>query len=259
MKSRKIAIISDIHGNADSLKWTLKRVALDSVEITVFLGDLLTYGCQPGEVLDILNNYQVSNKCVFIKGNHDQFYFDIKNDVNPYKYSVPEFVKESIEWTWQQICDEDLESLFNWEISFEFSDIYFAHANPYKYGNWEYVDSIDQCLRASNRLLAMEKKVGIFGHSHRTRVIGISGEQHWVPDNQRDIFVRDGDCLILNSGSIGQPRGEGINYMQVCLVDEHISVELIKIEIDLSNSINLVNDSLMSLPTKEKLVSYLRS
>ena len=70
MSSRKIAIISDIHGNADALKWTLNRVKLDSVEMTVFLGDLLTYGCQPEEVLNIINNYQSNNKCVFINFIH---------------------------------------------------------------------------------------------------------------------------------------------------------------------------------------------
>ena len=259
MKSRKIAIISDIHGNADALKWTLMRVALDSVEITVFLGDLLTYGCQPCEVLDLLNNYQASHKCVFIKGNHDQFYFDIRNKVNPYQYSMPEFVQESIEWTSRKIDGNDLESMFDWQAFYELDDIYFAHANPYKYGNWEYVGSIDQCLKASSGVLAKDKKIGIFGHSHRAKVIGISGGQHWTPENMRNIVIKDGDCLLLNPGSIGQSRGEGISYMQVSLFKEHISVELIGVDIDLRNSIDLINRSSMSVHTKEKLISYLRS
>ena len=99
MSDIKVAVISDIHGNADALKSVLDKIKLLVPDITIILGDLLTYGCEPLDVLDVLNTYKESNQCVFIKGNHDQFYFDLESGKKSFEYSIPEFVSESIFWT----------------------------------------------------------------------------------------------------------------------------------------------------------------
>ena len=74
----KIAVISDIHSNADSLGIVLKKLKNEKIDITIILGDILTYGCQPLEVLSMLDKYRSENEVIFIKGNHDQFYFDLQ-------------------------------------------------------------------------------------------------------------------------------------------------------------------------------------
>ena len=48
----KIAVISDIHGNADSLRLVLKQLKEKQVDLTVCQGDLLTYATSPIEVID---------------------------------------------------------------------------------------------------------------------------------------------------------------------------------------------------------------
>ena len=53
----KIAVISDIHSNADALQYALLKIKYESVDLTVILGDIFTYCCQPKEVVDILNSY----------------------------------------------------------------------------------------------------------------------------------------------------------------------------------------------------------
>ena len=45
----KIAVISDIYANADALTTLLKGLKNKSVDIKIFLGDILTYGSQPRE------------------------------------------------------------------------------------------------------------------------------------------------------------------------------------------------------------------
>lgn len=67
----KIAVISDSHSNADSLGIVLENFKKMKIDITIFLGDILTYGCQPLEVLSMLDKYQSENKVIFIKGNND--------------------------------------------------------------------------------------------------------------------------------------------------------------------------------------------
>ena len=96
MSDIKVAVISDIHGNADALEYALDEIKLLVPDVTIILGDILTYGCEPLEVLDVLNTYKESNHCIFIKGNHDQFYFDLESGKKSFAYSIPEFVSESI-------------------------------------------------------------------------------------------------------------------------------------------------------------------
>jgi len=43
----KIAVISDIHSNADALKLSIDSLKSKNIDLTIFLGDLLSYGCQP--------------------------------------------------------------------------------------------------------------------------------------------------------------------------------------------------------------------
>ncbi|MFM9065836.1 MAG: metallophosphoesterase family protein, partial [Planctomycetota bacterium] len=49
----KLAIISDIHGNLEALEAVLADIAAQAVERIVCLGDVIGYGPNPRECLDI--------------------------------------------------------------------------------------------------------------------------------------------------------------------------------------------------------------
>ena len=62
-----IAVISDIHSNMEALMAVLDDIASRNVERIVCLGDVVGYGPQPGECLDM-----VKDKAEFtLLGNHD--------------------------------------------------------------------------------------------------------------------------------------------------------------------------------------------
>lgn len=258
MNSNRIAIISDIHANNDVLEDVLQQIGSMSVDLTVVLGDLLTYGCQPNEVLDNLSEYSNKNKCIFIKGNHDQFYFDLKAKKNNFQYDLPDFVEESIYWTDQKIGNVDLQSMFDWKEEFTLDPVYFSHANPFGHGNWEYVESPEQYCRACSELTVKGSKVGVFGHSHRSKLLNISAANEQLNIEKREIELSDDSFLILNPGSVGQPRGSGLSYMIMNMKGNVIRADLKAVETDLSNSIDLISNTTMTLKTKEKLISYLR-
>jgi len=50
----KIALISDIHGNLVALQAVLKKADALSPDAIVCMGDLVGYGPQPNEVIDII-------------------------------------------------------------------------------------------------------------------------------------------------------------------------------------------------------------
>ena len=259
MVNLRLAILSDIHGNADALDAALCMIKKKGVDFTIVLGDLLTYGCQPRDVLYKLVQFCGKNDCVFIKGNHDQFYFDMCASGIGDHYDMPDFIRESIEWTASQIVSNELIKMFSWCDSYAIGNVYFAHANPYGYGDWQYVDKTGQCIDAAESLRSRGYVLGVFGHLHRKKAISIDRarnvsllETGKLPTNSDKIF-------ILNPGSVGQPRGEGFSFMFVNIEANKISYDFSDLNFDVNNSIRLINASVMSDQTKNKIISYLRS
>ena len=54
----KIAVISDLHANALALNMCLKEIKKINVDLLICLGDILTYGTKPNEVIQELLEYQ---------------------------------------------------------------------------------------------------------------------------------------------------------------------------------------------------------
>jgi len=50
----RIAIVSDVHANADALRAVLDDIDRRNVRAVVCLGDTVGYGAEPAEVLDLL-------------------------------------------------------------------------------------------------------------------------------------------------------------------------------------------------------------
>ena len=66
--SVKRAIISDIHGNLEALQSVLAHIAEQSVDEIFCLGDIVGYGPNPCECLDLV----IDKSQVSLLGNHDQ-------------------------------------------------------------------------------------------------------------------------------------------------------------------------------------------
>jgi predicted MPP superfamily phosphohydrolase len=114
----RIAVISDIHSNLDALTLVLKELKNKNIDITIFLGDILTYGCQPLEVLSMLSKYKKKNPTIFIKGNHDQLYFDLQSSLKKSSYKLPKFVDECVNWTLEKISPFLLKDAFLWHDNY---------------------------------------------------------------------------------------------------------------------------------------------
>ena len=63
----KIAIISDVHANLEALEVALRDIEKQGAEKIHFLGDVVGYGCNPNECVDLINRH-----CeIKLLGNHD--------------------------------------------------------------------------------------------------------------------------------------------------------------------------------------------
>ena len=255
----KIAVISDIHSNADALTKILDELNKEKADTTIFLGDILTYGCQPLEVLDMLVEYKRKNSIIFIKGNHDQFYFDLQSNSKNTSYKLPFFIEESVTWTLKKISPYLLKDTFEWHNSYRIGDIYFSHANPFSYGDWSYIEKPENLHKSFLELLKKDVFAGIFGHTHRQLFIGNKNNIL----NKMDSYSAELDKidqLIINSGTVGQPRGSGVGYTLLVLKNDKLhNANFKKINMDFGNTIELIQKTEFSKETKKKLIDFLET
>ncbi len=163
----KIAIISDIHGNLEALKATLKDIEKRKVEKIICLGDIIAKGVHPKECIELIRK-----KCeIVLQGNCD-FYFSIEHeDLN--KKSEQE--QKRIKWNQSLISKEDREYLLNLPFCYEFymsgSLVRLFHATPI--ANNRAILNVDSIETKYKMFLPSEKTISqnkadvvIYGHIH---------------------------------------------------------------------------------------------
>ena len=69
-------VIGDIHGGFKALIQVLERANVDKKDTLIFLGDYVDGWSESIEVLDFLIALSQKQKCIFIKGNHDELLLD---------------------------------------------------------------------------------------------------------------------------------------------------------------------------------------
>ena len=69
-------VIGDIHGGLKALIQVLQKAEIKQNDILIFLGDYVDGWSESPGVLDFLITLSEQQKCIFIKGNHDELLLD---------------------------------------------------------------------------------------------------------------------------------------------------------------------------------------
>ena len=69
-------VIGDIHGGLKALKQIIERASITTSDNLIFLGDYVDGWSQSPQVIDYLIELQARQKCIFIRGNHDELLLD---------------------------------------------------------------------------------------------------------------------------------------------------------------------------------------
>ena len=165
----KIAIISDIHGNLEALKTTLKDIKKRQVDKIICLGDIIAKGTHPKECIELIKE----NCEIVIQGNCDKHFATEHKDIK----QLPEKEQKRIEWNQKLLTKEDKEYLLNLPFTFEFymsgSLVRLFHATN-KVNNKAVlnVDTIQtkysMFLPTENTISQKTADVIIYGHIHHT-------------------------------------------------------------------------------------------
>jgi predicted phosphodiesterase len=73
----RVAVLSDVHGNAPALAAVLAELAADEPELVVFGGDL-TWGPLPGETIELVR--ALETPALFVRGNADRAVLEGANE-----------------------------------------------------------------------------------------------------------------------------------------------------------------------------------
>lgn len=181
----RFAIVSDIHSNLEALLKAFELVESRGVREIVCLGDIVGYGANPNECLEL-----IFRKCsIVLLGNHDQAAIDLTE-----AEQFNQHARVAAHWTSARLLASNKERLHQLLTTAVFSDAFLVHSSPDEPEAWNYILSTFDAHQAFRHF---SERICFVGHSH---VPGVFGETTASKKVTRD------DRFIVNVGSVGQPR-----------------------------------------------------
>lgn len=190
----KVALLSDVHGNLPAFRAVLAEVERSEAQAVWFLGDLVGYGANPDECVELAA--QACDLC--LAGNHD---LGVLDRIDIADFSPP--AAAAAMWTRERAGQGTLDFLGGLEPHLEGEAIGLFHASP-RDPVWEYVLSTSQ---AEDCMDTMDMRVAAIGHTHValrfTRQDSEAEGAAMSPNGAVDLAAGE---WLLNPGSVGQPR-----------------------------------------------------
>lgn len=247
-----IAIISDVHGNAEALKRVLEDIENRGITRIICLGDTIGYGPEPLTCVDL-----VRERCEWaLMGNHD---FAVLYE--PTNFNL--MAESAAYWTRAQFDAEQDDALRAERYDFlgrlrvrvvqtlpgcEGEDpdgtnsVLAVHGSPRRPIN-EYVfpkDATENPDKMESIFRRIEKRC-IVGHTHVPGVF--TDEPDFYPPNEfSDSTYKfiDEEKVVVNVGSVGQPRDGDPRAAYAILHEDRI--QFLRVEYDVEATARAIKD-----------------
>jgi putative phosphoesterase len=208
----KIALIGDIHANLPALVRVLEALDALKVDRVYCAGDIVGYYPYPNEVIRLLRKRKIksvmgNHDCAVVNGDTSRF--------NPY-------AAKAIEWTRENISARSLEYLCDLPVQLKVKDISIAHGSTKSFNDYIYPETPKWML--ASMLVEIKAKTLVLGHTHV----------------QWSCPLKEG--LILNPGSVGQPRDGNPNAAFAVYDSKTKEVEFHRVEYDIHSVIDATID-----------------
>ena len=191
-------ILSDIHSNQEALRTVLAFVRRKPWDKVVILGDLVGYGADPNQTVDML---RALKPMAIVRGNHDKVCSGLENGELFNRIAL-----EAAMWTRRKLTRSNLLWLKKLpqgplEVDGRFA---ICHGTPIDEDAYIFGE-----LEALNVFRHSQYEIAFFGHSHFPVVFALSPEAITTVLTVAPSFrfkLRPGVRYLINPGSVGQPR-----------------------------------------------------
>jgi predicted phosphodiesterase len=217
-----VLLLSDIHANLTALEAVLDDAG--SFDAVWFLGDLVGYGPDPNKCIQRVRS--LSNLTALV-GNHDMATMG-KIEIDTFNYEA----RRAIRWTQKKISSKNLDFLRGLPTDVEKDDITLAHGSP-RQPVWEYIINTRTAWENFDYLSTLHAFVG---HSHLPTVFQTGSDDSRVnliiPEENQTIELKD--RMIINPGSVGQPRDRNPKSAYALFDSEQKTIEFRRVEYDIA-------------------------
>jgi diadenosine tetraphosphatase ApaH/serine/threonine PP2A family protein phosphatase len=243
--SLKRAIISDIHANLAAFERVLADIGEQGVTEVYCLGDIIGYGPDPRKCLDLARTLALN-----LMGNHEEAVLFGAVGFNPK-------AKKAIEWTVDQLnlSDEPQEKnreLWNFIGSLARQKregrFLFVHGSP-RDPTREYIFKQDFRDRKkmddifSSPPESSDWQVCFAGHTHHPGIFAQAGPYRFIEPQEienRYPYSSDPTRILVNVGSVGQPR-DGDPRISYVVVDEEF-ITFRRLDYEIERTVRRFND-----------------
>lgn len=193
----KYGIFGDIHANLEALEAVLADMEDQGVTHPLCLGDLVGYGANPAECVEIIR----ALGCPVIRGNHDDL---VTSDRIPSSFS--EAARLSLQFARRRLDSSQLNYLHRLPMVWIHDPITLVHASLDGPEGWGYISTR---LEAQTSFSYQKTPLCFVGHTHRP--CAFIQEKEVRPLEFRQVNTQPdrtkiGRKFLFNVGSVGQPR-----------------------------------------------------
>jgi putative phosphoesterase len=225
----RILLLADIHAN-----WPALQAIQEPYDICLVLGDLVDYGLEPSPCIDWVRQHATHA----IRGNHDHGVAQHVRVNGKHGFKYLSGVTRSV--TQERVSTADRRYLGSLSVSkwvtLDNTRFLLVHATPRDPLDEYAIADVDFWAR---RLENVDAQVVCVGHTHFPYVLEV------------------GEKLVINPGSVGQPR-DGDPRASYAVIDDQ-RVELKRIEYPVEETVRTVLESPLPEPAKALLAEVFRT
>ncbi|MFW5803316.1 MAG: metallophosphoesterase family protein [Verrucomicrobiota bacterium] len=219
----RLAVLSDIHGNAQSLRAVLAMLDEQSVDRYVCSGDVVGYGPSPAECIDIIRERQI--RCVM--GNHDEY---VTQQGAQDSWKIRDDAKESILWTQSVLSAESVNWLAALPMMIDAGPFQVVHASPLYWPRWRYITNPD---KAAPAFLFQKSRIAFNGHTHLPILAAHRrGHPPVVTRLKSGRLPPSGEKFLIGVGAVGQPRDKDPRASVVLIDSETLDLRHLRVPYD---------------------------
>ena len=218
----KLAVVSDVHANLEAFRAILDLVRAEGADRVVCLGDLVGYGPEPNECVELAS--RSVDWCLL--GNHDAMAVG---------QSMPLYInshaRSAMEWTRSVLSDESRAYLRAMPFYRREEGCFFVHSSPRAPADWSYVTSLEEAMEAFDYF---SERVCFLAHTHRPMFALREPAGVFRRAEGDSLVLAEGQRLIVNAGSVGQPRDNDPRAAAVLFDAEKPSFRVVRAEYDVA-------------------------